>query len=36
VGLLTYGKDEKFTQEIRASVPLGSKLDWLVGIFYTH
>jgi len=36
VALLTYGKDEKFTQEIRASMPLGSKLDWLVGAFYTH
>ena len=27
---------DKFTQEIRLSVPLGSKLDWLVGVFYTH
>jgi iron complex outermembrane receptor protein len=26
----------KFTQEIRASIPLGSSVDWLVGGFYTH
>ncbi|MDB6009722.1 MAG: TonB-dependent receptor [Gammaproteobacteria bacterium] len=26
----------KFSQEIRASMPLGSMVDWLVGAFYTH
>lgn len=36
VALLSYGTDEKFTQEIRASMPLGSNVDWLVGGFYTH
>jgi iron complex outermembrane recepter protein len=25
----------KFTQEIRASIPLGSRVDWLVGAYYT-
>jgi iron complex outermembrane recepter protein len=26
----------KFTQELRALVPIGRKLEWLVGSFYTH
>jgi len=26
----------KFTEEVRLSLALGSKLDWLVGGFYTH
>ena len=26
----------KFTQEIRLSVPIGKKADWLLGAFYTH
>jgi len=33
---LSYGSTEKFTQEIRASVPIGQSLEWLVGGFYTH
>ena len=27
---------DKFTQELRLTVPLGAKLDWLFGGFYTH
>ena len=26
----------KFSQELRYSMPLGSRIDWLVGAFYTH
>lgn len=26
----------KFSQEFRASIPLGDRIDWLVGGFYTH
>jgi iron complex outermembrane receptor protein len=26
----------KFSQEIRALIPLGDRIDWLVGGFYTH
>ncbi len=26
---------DKFSQEIRLSMPLGSRFDWLVGVFYT-
>jgi outer membrane receptor protein involved in Fe transport len=26
---------EKFTQEIRLSAPIGTKVDWLFGVFYT-
>jgi len=26
----------KFTQEIRLSVPIGQRLEWLLGTFYTH
>jgi iron complex outermembrane receptor protein len=29
-------KTDKFTQEIRLSAPLGSRLDGLLGVFYTH
>jgi iron complex outermembrane receptor protein len=29
-------KTNKFTQEIRLSGPVGQKLDWLLGVFYTH
>ena len=28
-------KTKKFTQEIRASIPIGSNIDWLIGGFYT-
>jgi iron complex outermembrane recepter protein len=34
--VLTNGKNEKFSQEIRADIPLGSFVEWLVGGFYTH
>ena len=34
--LYTNNKNDKFTQEIRVSTPLGSSVDWLVGAFYTH
>jgi iron complex outermembrane recepter protein len=27
---------EKFTQEIRLDIPLGDRVDWLLGGFYTH
>src|SRR5882724_2881956 len=30
------GGTNKFTQEIRAVVPIGQRLEWLVGGFYTH
>jgi iron complex outermembrane receptor protein len=26
----------KFTQEVRVSTPLGTRFDWLLGVFYTH
>jgi iron complex outermembrane recepter protein len=26
---------EKFTQEFRAQIPVGERVDWLVGVFYT-
>jgi iron complex outermembrane recepter protein len=27
---------EQFTQELRLSIPVGERIDWLVGAFYTH
>jgi outer membrane receptor protein involved in Fe transport len=30
------GGTDKFTQELRLSMPLGARFDWLVGAFYTH
>lgn len=30
------GRYEKFTQEIRMSVPIGQRLEWLSGVFYTR
>jgi outer membrane receptor protein involved in Fe transport len=27
---------EKFTEELRVSIPLGERFEWLVGAFYTH
>lgn len=27
---------EKFSQELRLSMPLGPRVDWLLGAFYTH
>ncbi|MBK7902544.1 MAG: TonB-dependent receptor [Proteobacteria bacterium] len=29
-------RTEKFTQELRLAVPLGERLEWLIGGFYTH
>ena len=29
-------RTDKFTQEIRLSAPIGEKLEWLLGGFYTH
>lgn len=34
--IFTQGRDNKFTQEIRLTLPLGPRVDWLVGGFYTH
>lgn len=34
--LLSTGHVEKLTQEVRASIPIGQTLEWLVGAFYTH
>ena len=30
------GDQNKFSQEFRALVPLGSNIEWLIGAFYTH
>jgi iron complex outermembrane recepter protein len=29
-------EDEKFTQELRATLPIGARLSWLLGLFYTE
>ncbi len=34
--LLNYDETRKFTQEIRLSAPIGTKLEWLAGAFYTR
>ena len=34
--LLDDFRTRKFTQEIRALVPIGTQLEWLIGGFYTH
>lgn len=34
--LLENARTKKFTQEVRATIPLGQRLDWLVGGFYTR
>jgi outer membrane receptor protein involved in Fe transport len=31
-----YDQTDKFTQEVRASVPIGKSLEWLLGGFYTN
>jgi len=33
--LYTGGSTNKFTQEMRASIPLGERFEWLIGGFYT-
>jgi iron complex outermembrane recepter protein len=34
--LVGYNQTDKFNQELRLSLPLGSRLEWLLGAFYTH
>ncbi len=34
--ILESAKTAKFSQELRLSVPLGTRLEWLIGGFYTH
>jgi iron complex outermembrane recepter protein len=34
--LISASKTNKFSQEVRLSVPLGAHLEWLLGGFYTH
>lgn len=34
--LFTGGSTNKFTQEMRASIPLGERFEWLIGGFYTN
>jgi outer membrane receptor protein involved in Fe transport len=34
--IFEFNTTDKFTQEVRLSVPLGSQTDWMVGAFYTH
>jgi iron complex outermembrane recepter protein len=34
--LVSTGKSEKLTQEIRMTMALGERVDWLLGVFYTH
>jgi outer membrane receptor protein involved in Fe transport len=31
-----HSETRKLTQELRLATPIGTKLDWLVGAFYTH
>lgn len=33
---IQHSKVEKLTQELRATLPLTDKLDWLIGVFYTE
>jgi len=30
------GESKTFSQEVRASIPIGQKFEWLIGGFYTH
>jgi outer membrane receptor protein involved in Fe transport len=36
VPILNYSKTNKFTQEVRLTVPIGERVEWLIGTFYTH
>jgi iron complex outermembrane recepter protein len=36
VGDYAVGETDKFTQELRASLPVTKSIDWLIGGFYTH
>jgi iron complex outermembrane recepter protein len=33
---LNYNKTKKVTEEVRLRTPIGARLEWLVGAFYTH
>jgi iron complex outermembrane receptor protein len=35
IPVFTHNKAKKFTQEVRLTTPLGARIDWLVGAFYT-
>lgn len=35
-GVLNEGEVRKFSQEVRASIPIGERIQWLIGGFYTH
>lgn len=34
--VISSSKDDKFTQELRLSTPIGQSLDWLLGAYYTY
>src|SRR6202040_3287584 len=34
--IFTDGETKKFSQEIRATLPIGSRVEWLIGGFYTN
>ena len=36
IPIITDSEERKFTQELRLSVPLGTKIDWLIGAFYSN
>jgi len=36
VGAFNTGNNNKFSQEIRASIPFAERFEWLIGSFYTH
>jgi iron complex outermembrane receptor protein len=36
VGAFNDGNNTKFSQEVRASIPIASRFEWLIGGFYTH
>jgi outer membrane receptor protein involved in Fe transport len=36
IAILDHFRTRRFTQEVRASLPLGASVDWLIGGYYTH
>jgi outer membrane receptor protein involved in Fe transport len=32
----SHAKTDKFSEEFRVSIPLAARIDWLLGVFYTH
>src|SRR6185437_8909164 len=36
VAEIDHGRTAKATEEVRLSMPLGKRVDWLFGLFYTH